>query len=127
MRDGNRPTGQNPPAEKPKQTPEQLADAFATQAVKAVLAPDPDGLHVLDKLARIIPGPKTDPAVDLRSQIDDLDQRIVRQQRRVEKIIIERLGPREDMQAQLDDMIQARDTATSRLSDIEKSNAHEDR
>ena len=62
MRDGNSPTGQNPPAEKQEPTPEQLADQFAKQAIKAALAPDPDGLNVLDDLARIIPSPKNKPS-----------------------------------------------------------------
>ena len=61
MRDGNSPTGHNPPAEKQEPTPEQLADQFAKQAVKSALAPEPDGLSVLDELARIIPKPKGQP------------------------------------------------------------------
>jgi hypothetical protein len=39
-------------------TPQELADQFAKQAVKTALAPEPDGLNLLDELARIIPKSK---------------------------------------------------------------------
>jgi hypothetical protein len=38
-------------------TPEQLADRFAAEAVKAILTPAPDGLDVLAELARKISKP----------------------------------------------------------------------
>jgi hypothetical protein len=54
---------------------------------------------------------------DGKARLDDIDLRIVRQRRRIEKIIIERVGPREEMEALLDDMIKDR---AALLSNLEK-------
>jgi hypothetical protein len=45
----------NLPAENPEPTLEQISDQFAALALKAALTPEPDGLNLLDELARVIP------------------------------------------------------------------------
>jgi hypothetical protein len=43
---------QNPLAEKKEPTPQELADAFAAQALKAALDLPLDGLNILDEIRR---------------------------------------------------------------------------
>ena len=52
--------------------------------------------------------------------IGELDQRIARQQKRVEKIIINREGPADQAQALLDDMIKSRNMMKAQLASFEK-------
>jgi hypothetical protein len=52
--------------------------------------------------------------------IGELDGRIARQKKRVEKIIINREGPAEEAQALLDDMIKTRDMMKAQLASFEK-------
>jgi hypothetical protein len=53
MRDGSK---QNPP-ERKEATPQELADEFAAQAIKAALDPPPDGLNIPDEIRRAFPNP----------------------------------------------------------------------
>ena len=57
---------------------------------------------------------------ELRRMIGELDQRIARQQKRVEKIIINREGPADQAQALLDDMIKSRNMMKAQLASFEK-------
>jgi hypothetical protein len=52
---------------------------------------------------------------ETRRRIDDLNQRITRQQRRIERILVHREGPADEMQAVLEDMIKARDVMQAQL------------
>ena len=52
--------------------------------------------------------------------IGELDQRIARQQKRVEKIIVNREGPAEEAQALLDDMIKTRGMMQAQLESFER-------
>ena len=54
-------------------------------------------------------------ASETRRRIDDLNQRITRQQRRIERILVHREGPADEMQAVLEDMIKARDVMQAQL------------
>jgi len=59
-------------------------------------------------------------ASELRRMIGELDQRIARQQKRVEKIIVNREGPAEEAQALLDDMIKTRGMMQAQLESFER-------
>jgi len=52
MRDGPRHLKQIPPNEQKEPTPQELAEQFAADAVKAALAPPLDGLNILDEIRR---------------------------------------------------------------------------
>jgi hypothetical protein len=52
--------------------------------------------------------------------IGELDQRIARQQKRVEKIIVNREGPAEEARALLADMIKTRGTMQAQLESFER-------
>jgi len=56
----------------------------------------------------------------LQRQIIDIDQRIVRQQRRVEKVLFNREGPADETQALLDEMIKVRDLMRSQLTGLQQ-------
>jgi Fe2+ or Zn2+ uptake regulation protein len=66
------------------------------------------------------PNNRAEAASRLRRMIADLDQRITRQQRRVEKIIINREGPVDEAKALLDDMVTARDMMKAELAGLEQ-------
>ena len=57
---------------------------------------------------------------ELRRLIDDQDRRIARQEKRIQKIIINREGPADAAQALLDEMVKARDTMKARLAGFEQ-------
>jgi hypothetical protein len=64
---------------------------------------------------------------ETRRLIADMDQRIARQQKRVEKILINREGEAAEMQALLADMIEARSLMQAQLDsfkDEEKANGN---
>lgn len=48
--------------------------------------------------------------------VDDMNQRIVRQQKRIERILVSREGPAEEMHAVLADMIKARDRMLGQIN-----------
>jgi hypothetical protein len=50
MADEKHPPNPILPTEKKEPTPQELADQFATLALKVALAPEPDGLDVLKNL-----------------------------------------------------------------------------
>jgi hypothetical protein len=123
MTDSKPFTEQNPPAEKLVPTPEQLADQFAALAVKVALLPEPDGLDVLNELAQKALRPKVAPtpseaAEEKRRLILDMDLRILRQQRRIQKIQINREGPADEMQERLEEMIRARELLQAQMDDL---------
>jgi hypothetical protein len=62
-----------------------------------------------------------DTTSEIRRRIDDMNQRITRQQRRIERILVHREGPADEMQALLDDMIKVRDSMHGELEDLEEA------
>jgi hypothetical protein len=111
----------------------RLADEFARKATRDILKPD-YGLSVFAALEKKsmpdatsrTPRPRYpfEPSVvdairETRRLVDDLNLRIIRQRKRVEKIIIERFGPREEMEALLADMIKARDQLLAQVDSFE--------
>jgi len=78
-------------------------------------------------MPRFVPRPtnSNDPLTaetpsELRRMIGEIDPRIVRQHRRVEKIILEQEGPRDEMEALLADMIKTRDMMQAQLERLER-------
>jgi hypothetical protein len=64
-----------------------------------------------------------DFAAETRRLIDDMSQRIVRQRRRIERLLVHRLGPADEMAMVLDDMIRARDKMQAQLESLSKKPA----
>jgi hypothetical protein len=59
--------------------------------------------------------------VELRRQIADMDQRILRQRKRIDRILATTFGPATAMQAVLDDMTEARAALQARLENLERA------
>lgn len=55
------------------------------------------------------------PSDETLRMIGDLDARIMRQQKRIDKVLFNREGPVEDMQVLLDDLLKARDLMRAQL------------
>lgn len=55
------------------------------------------------------------PMEEMRRQLADMDLRILRQQRRIQRILTLGVGPIDDMQALLADMIETRDLIQARM------------
>ena len=55
---------------------------------------------------------------ETRRLVEEIDQRIVRQQRRIEKVTINREGPLDALRAVLDDMVKARNLMHSQLASL---------
>jgi len=56
---------------------------------------------------------------ELACHISDLDARILRQQKRIDRILISGQGPATEMQTVLDDMLRSRASMTARLNRVE--------
>ena len=63
---------------------------------------------------------KVDAARETRRQIEDMNQRILRQQRRIERMLFNREGPADEMQALLEDMTKARDMMQAKIEALQK-------
>jgi len=92
----------------------RLADEFARAATRDILKPD-HGLPVLESLAHkparrpAESGSSDKPTIeDLWHRLADMDQRIARQQRRIDKVTINREGPVDELRALFDHMVKAR-------------------
>jgi hypothetical protein len=66
------------------------------------------------------PQPQRAAASETRRLIEDMNQRIKRQQRRIERILVHREGPADEMQTLLDDMTRARDIMQAHLDGFEE-------
>ncbi len=58
--------------------------------------------------------------IETRRHIEQMDQRILRQKQRVDQSITDGSGPRQDMEALLDDMIKTREILRKQLEGFEQ-------
>jgi hypothetical protein len=62
---------------------------------------------------------KLDVAAETRQRIDEMNLRIQRQRRRIERMLVHRQGPTDAMQVLLDDMIKASNLMRAQLEAFE--------